>query len=282
MSRDDDWGTTGTAGVSMVGGILTLVGGALTMATLGAGPPLLLAGSLVGVGGALGMIAKNVLVGKKKSKHRSRVETAMDSLGELEEQINQGVVQLVMEMESMTPSHRTLSLQILAQSENMDVKKSLIAVTDSEILKQAGEIHFTQAKSKAKMKAAKTVFGAVAKPVAKEISKDVLKMSSKTFGKATGGFMMGLGAVLVIKDGVTITKAAMKLWKKEPDKAAEILRELAKQMDEDVERSKVIPASLRDILMGQGGQLEEQELQKDDTERDEPRTNTITPTIRGV
>ena len=210
------------------------------------------------------------------------METAIDSLGELEEQINQGVVQLVMEMESMTPSHRTLSLQILAQSENMDVKKSLIAVTDSEILKQAGEIHFTQAKSKAKMKAAKTVFGAVAKPVAKEISKDVLKMSSKTFGKATGGFMMGLGAVLVIKDGVTITKAAMKLWKKEPDKAAEILRELAKQMDEGVERSKVIPASLRDILMGQGGQLEEQELQKDDTERDEPRTNTITPTIRGV
>ena len=102
VTREEQWGTTGTTGASILGGVLTVAGGifdiccheddcvllppgALTIAAMTAAAPLLVAGTVVGVAGGLGGIAKNILVGKKKSAQQSGAELAMENLRKLEE-----------------------------------------------------------------------------------------------------------------------------------------------------------------------------------------------------
>jgi len=235
VTREDAWGTTGTTGVSMVGGVLTVVGGALTIATMGVATPLLIAGTVVGVAGGIGGITKNILVGKKKTNQRTSAETAMENLRKLEEEFKQVVIDLAMKMEGMTPEQRTVTHNLLASTKNTCVREALKSVRSAEAFKNLGE---TKKFNKEAVGTAGLLAGPTIKTFAKEFSDDVLEMSAKGFGKAAGGVMIGVGALFLISDGVTITKTAVKLWKKEPDKAAEMLRELARKLEDREEKAE--------------------------------------------
>merc|ERR1712107_313699 len=232
VTRDEQWGTTGTTGVSIVGGVLTLVGGALTIATMGAAAPLLVAGTAVGVAGGLGGIAKNILVGKKKAAQQSGAELAMENLRKLEEEYKQAAIELAMEMEDMTEEQRRTTHEMLALSKNTSVRSAVKSVLEDSAFKSVGETKGYKLKA---MGTASLVLGATTKTVAKEISEEVMEMSAKSFGKVAGGVVVGVSALFLISDGVTITKTAMMLWRKEPSKAAEMLRELAEKLSEEDE-----------------------------------------------
>jgi len=232
VTREEQWGTTGTTGASILGGVLTVAGGALTIAAMTAAAPLLVAGTVVGVAGGLGGIAKNILVGKKKSAQQSGAELAMENLRKLEEEYKQAAIELAMEMEEMTEEQRKATHEMLALSKNTSVRSAVKSVLEDSAFKSVGETKGYRMKA---MGTASLVLGATTKTMAKEISEEVLEMSAKSFGKVAGGVVVGVSALFLISDGVTITKTAMRLWRKEPSKAAEMLRELASRLSEGEE-----------------------------------------------
>ena len=251
-------------GVSMVGGVLTVIGGVLTIATMGAAAPLLIAGSLVflpservvlklslgtavGVAGGLGGITKNILVGKKKSGMQTSAETAMENLRRLEEEFKQVVIELCLEMEAMTAEQKIATQQMLALTKNTSVRNSVKSVREDDTFKKMGA---TKGYKKDAVGTATLVLGVSARTVAREFSEEVLEMSAKSFGKAAGGLMVGVGALFLVSDGVTITKSAMRLWKQvtvlsflphffsqEPSKAADMLRDLAGKLELEQEQA---------------------------------------------
>merc|ERR1719193_90664 len=232
VTREEQWGTTGTTGASILGGVLTVAGGALTIAAMTAAAPLLVAGTVVGVAGGLGGIAKNILVGKKKSAQQSGAELAMENLRKLEEEYKQAAIELAMEMEEMTEEQRRATHDMLALSKNTSVRSAVKSVLEDSAFKSVGETKGYKLKA---MGTASLVLGATTKTVAKEISEEVMEMSAKSFGKVAGGVVVGVSALFLISDGVTVTKTAMRLWRKEPSKAAEMLRELAARLSEGEE-----------------------------------------------
>jgi len=234
--REDQWGTTGTTGVSMVGGVLTVVGGALTIATMGAAAPLLVAGTLVGVAGGVGGIAKNILVGRKKAAQQSSAETAMDNLRKLEEEFKQRVIELALEMEGMSEGQRRVAHEMLALTKNTSVRNSVKAVREDQAFRTIGD---TKGYNMKALGTASLVLGATTKTMVKEVSEEVLEMSAKGFGRVAGGVVVGVGALFLLSDGVTITKTAMRLWRKEPSRAADMLRELAARLAAQGEEGKV-------------------------------------------
>ena len=148
MTREEQWGTTGTTGASILGGVLTVAGGifdiccheddcvllppgALTIAAMTAAAPLLVAGTVVGVAGGLGGIAKNILVGKKKSAQQSGAELAMENLRKLEEEYKQAAIELAMEMEEMTDEQRRATHEMLALSKNTSVRSAVKSVLEA-------------------------------------------------------------------------------------------------------------------------------------------------------
>ena len=206
--------------------------GALTIAAMTAAAPLLVAGTVVGVAGGLGGIAKNILVGKKKSAQQSGAELAMENLRKLEEEYKQAAIELAMEMEEMTEEQRRATHDMLALSKNTSVRSAVKSMLEDSSFKTAGETKGYKMKA---LGTASLVLGATTKTMAKEISEEVLEMSAKSFGKVAGGVVVGVSALFLISDGVTITKTAMRLWRKEPSKSAEMLRELAARLSEGEE-----------------------------------------------
>lgn len=224
VDRENNWGATGTTGVSMVGGVLTVVGGALTIATMGAAAPVLVAGGVMGVAGGVGGVLRNVLVDKKKSDHRSSAENAMDNLKKLEEDIKQSVISLFTMMATMTKDQLNSTQDLLSETKNVQVKKLLSSVKSSTNLQKIVT---------ASVETAGFALTAAGRPALGVIGGEVMEQGAKSLGRAAGGVMIGLGAVFLIADGVNMTKTAIKLWKKEPDKAAEILRDLARRLGEE-------------------------------------------------
>ena len=205
-----------------------------------AAAPLLVAGTVVGVAGGIGGIAKNILVGKKKSAQQSGAELAMENLRKLEEQYKQAAIELAMQMEQMTGEQRRTTHELLAMSKNTSVRSAVKSVLEDSTFKSVGETKGYKMKA---MGTASLVLGATTKTMVKEISEEVLEMSAKGFGKVAGGVVVGVSALFLISDGVTITKTAMRLWRKEPSKAAEMLRELASRLSEGEEEQTDAPGT---------------------------------------
>merc|ERR1712013_349871 len=155
----------------------------------------------------------------KKAAQQSGAELAMENLRKLE-------------VEDMTEEQRRTTHEMLALSKNTSVRSAVKSVLEDSAFKSVGETKGYKLKA---MGTASLVLGATTKTVAKEISEEVMEMSAKSFGKVAGGVVVGVSALFLISDGVTITKTAMRLWKKEPSKAAEMLRELAEKLSEGEE-----------------------------------------------
>merc|ERR1712013_912225 len=155
----------------------------------------------------------------KKAAQQSGAELAMENLRKLE-------------VEDMTEEQRRTTHEMLALSKNTSVRSAVKSVLEDSAFKSVGETKGYKLKA---MGTASLVLGATTKTVAKEISEEVMEMSAKSFGKVAGGVVVGVSALFLISDGVTITKTAMRLWRKEPSKAAEMLRELAEKLSEEDE-----------------------------------------------
>ena len=156
----------------------------------------------------------------------------MENLRRLEEEFKLMVINLAVDMETMTKDQRRVTREMLAHTKNTSVRNSVKAVKDNEEFRKITQISCLDMKA---VGTAGLVMGAVSKTAVRDFSEDVLNMSAKTFGKAAGGLMVGVGALFLISDGVTITKTAMRLWKDEPNKAAEMLRDLARKIEQQEE-----------------------------------------------
>ena len=82
--------------------------GALTIATLGAAAPLLIAGTAVGAAGGLGGVARNFFVGKIKRNKQSAAELAMNNLMNLGEQYNTAVIELAKDYKNMSEEQQNI------------------------------------------------------------------------------------------------------------------------------------------------------------------------------
>ena len=210
--------------------------GALTIATMGAAAPLLIAGTAVGAAGGLGGVARNFFVGKIKRTKQSAAELAMNNLMNLGEQYNTAVIELARDYKNMSEEQQNVTDEILDMDENANVRKTVKSVLDHPTFQSfAGANKSNKQKAMELMDEAKAIILPTAKTVAKEVAEEAAEATAKTAGKAAGGLVIGVSALFLIADAKTITETAVKLWKKEPSKAAEMLRELARKLSEGEE-----------------------------------------------
>merc|ERR1719319_1015938 len=158
----------------------------------------------------------------------------MDNLRKLEEEFKQKVIELA--LEGMSEGQRRMAHEMLALTKNTSVRNSVKAVREDQAFRTIGD---TKGYNMKALGTASLVLGATTKTMVKEVSEEVLEMSAKGFGRVAGGVVVGVGALFLLSDGVTITKTAMRLWRKEPNKAADMLRALAARLAAQGEEGKV-------------------------------------------
>ena len=199
---------------------------------MGAAFPLLIAGTAVGAAGGVGGIVNNIVVGKKNSSKQLTADQAMENLGKLEEAFRKAAEELVKRRKEMTEDQRRATDEMLALSENTIVRRALEGMGDSTFKGESNSSDDFRAVSSFSNSVAAASFA----PISKQVAEEAAEVGAKSLGKVAGGVVVGVSALFLIADGVTMTKTAMELWRNEPSKAAEMLRELAEKLSEGEEK----------------------------------------------